>query len=302
MSAYYSRIIKAGFINFTRNGWVTLATVMIMVITLFVIGSIMLSNVLLVSVLTRIEKKVDVSIYLKTTAQEEDILILKSKLENLPEVDEIRYTTREEALSSFMERHKNNALITQSLDELGDNPLGASLNVHAKNSEQYESVAMFLSSPAFSSIIDKINYFQNKIVIERLSNILTTSRRAGFGISLVLAVIAVLVAFNTIRLAIYTSKDEISVMLLVGAKNSFIRGPFIVEGILYGIISAFVTMVAFYPLTLWLGPKAEFFFGGLNLFEYYISNFFQFFIILLFIGTILGSFSSFIAIRRYLKV
>ena len=122
------------------------------------------------------------------------------------------------------------------------------------------------------------------------------------GVSLALIIAALLVTFNTIRLAIYTSREEIGVMRLVGASNKFISGPFIVEGVIGGVISAVVATISFYPLALWLGPKTKSFFGGLDLLQYYLSNFFQIFGLLIAAGTLLGIVSSFIAIRRYLKV
>ncbi len=295
------RIIKAGFINFWRNGWVSLATILVMVITLFVIGSLIFGKVLLTSTLAQLEDKVDITVYFKTDAEEEEILALKDRLTNLNEVKEVNYVSSEQALKEFRERHKNNALITQSLEELVENPLGANLNIKAKNTGQYESITRFLEASVILSI-DKINYRQNKLVIDRLSSILNASRNAGFGITIVLSIIAILVTFNTIRLAIYTSKDEITVMRLVGASSRYIRGPFIVEGIMHGVMAAFITMLIFYPFTLWLGPLAEKFFGGINIFVYYISNFFQLFLILILAGAGLGSISSWIAARRYLKV
>ena len=293
MSPYLKRIIKAGVLSFWRNGWVSLATILVMVLTLFVTGALIFSNVLLESALTAIEEKVDISVYFKLDSPETDITALKTQLEKLTEVKTVSYISRAEALENFKARHANNALITQSLEELGENPLGASLNIRAENPEQYQSIAQFLASPSFADTIEKINYFQNKIVIDRLSGILAASQRAGFGTTLVLALIAVLVAFNTIRLAIYTARDEIQIMRLVGATNNYIRGPFMIEGILYGIISATVAMIIFYPLTLWLGPKAEQFFGGPNLFNYFMANFFQIFMLLLLVGVLLGSLSSF---------
>lgn len=287
--------------NFWRNGWVSLATILVMVVTLFVLGSLIFSRALLNSTLAQLEDKVDITVYFKTGAKEGDILSMKDKLSKLNEVKEISYISSEKALQDFRERHADNALITQSLDELAENPLGANLNIKAKDTSQYESISRFLEASAISSI-DKINFRQNKAIIERLSNILNASRNAGIGATLVLSIIAVLVAFNTIRLAIYTSKDEITVMRLVGASSRHIRGPFVVEGIMYGVFAAIFTILMFYPITLWLGPLAERFFGGPDLFAYYISNFFQIFAILLLAGVGLGSLSSYIATRRYLKV
>ena len=299
------RVIKAGFINFWRNGWISLATILIMVITLFSIGSLFFSRAILGTILSQIQDKVDISIYFKTDAPEQDILILKDSISKLAEVKSVEYISAEQALADFKERHKDNALIMQSLEEIGKNPLGAILNVKARETSQYETVAKFLeaesNSPSGSSI-DKINYFQNKTVIDRLSKILDSAKKLGAIVSIILVIISILITFYTIRLAIYISREEIGVMRLVGASGKFVSGPFIVEGIIYGVISAVITVVLFYPLALWLGPITESFFSDINLFHYYISNFGQLFLILLLTGVILGSLSSFIAIRRYLKV
>jgi len=299
------RIIKAGFINFWRNGWISLATILIMVITLFSIGSLFFSRAILGTILSQIQDKIDISIYFKTDAPEQDILSIKDSISKLAEVKTVDYISAEQALNDFKEKHKDNALIMQSLEEIGKNPLGAILNVKTKETSQYETVAKFLeaesNSPSGSSI-DKINYFQNKKVIDRLSKILDSAKKLGAIVSIILVIISVLIIFNTIRLAIYVSREEIGVMRLVGASGKFVSGPFIVEGIIYGVISAVITMVLFYPLTLWLGSITESFFSGINLFHYYISNFGQLFLILLLTGIVLGALSSFIAIRRYLKI
>ncbi len=295
------RIIKTGFINFWRNGWVSLATILVMVITLFVIGSLVFGNALLSYSLEQLQDKVDVTVYFKTDAKESDIFALKKSLENLEEVKSVVYVSQEDALRQFRERHADNSLILQSLEELGVNPLGASLNIKARNPSQYESIARFLDAGVFS-IIDKINYHQNKLVIDRLAGIFDAARNIGMGISLVLTLVALLVTFNTIRLAIYTNREEIKIMRLVGASNRYIRGPYVIEGMIYGLFSSAITMFFFYPITYWLGPLSEKFFVGLNLFEYYLAHFIEIFGLLLFIGVILGVVSSWFAARRYLKI
>lgn len=296
-----NRIIKRGVVNFWRNGWVSLATVLVMVLALFVLGALFFSNVLLTSALSRLEEKVDISVYFKTSAPEEDILVLKSSLEKLQEVKAVEYVSRDQALAAFQERHAENALITQALEELGENPLGASLNVKAKDPRQYEAISRFLEAGSFENIVDKINYRQNQVVIDKLTGILKASRALGLGVTLVLSAIAILVAFNTIRLAIYTSRDEISIMRLVGASVWRVCSPFLLEGVIHGVIASVLTMLAFWPLAVWLGPKADRFFGGPNLLDYYLSNFIVIFLMLLFAGVVLGVTSSLIATRRYLK-
>lgn len=300
------RVVKAGFFSFWRNSWVSLATVLIVTLTLFTIGSLIFARAVLIYTLDQIQSKVDISVYFKPDASEDGILALRESILKLPEVKDANYVSRDQALADFKERHKNNALITQSLEELGDNPLGASLNIHAKEISQYASIAKFLDdsdkSAGPGSIIYKINYFQNKVVIDRLSQILNSSNRLGLVISLILIAISILVTFNTIRLAIYTGREEIGVMRLVGASNRFVAGPFVVEGVMYGVLGAVISVIIFYPLALWLGPKSELFFGGINVYDYYTANFFQIFGLLLGVGLLLGIVSSLIAIRRHLKV
>lgn len=296
------RTIKAGFINFWRNGWVSLATVLVMLITLFIVASLLFVNLLLTSTIARLQEKVDISVYFKTEASEEKILALRETILKLDEVKDIEYISREESFQRFKEKHQENSLINQSLLELNENPLGASFNIQSKDPSQFESINKFLESGNFDEIIDKINFRQNKLIINRLSEILNSSKKIGFIITIFMTVIAMLVSFNTIRLAIYTNKEEISVMRLVGASNNYIRGPFIIEGVFYGIAAACIAMFIFYPLTFWLSPKALNFFGPPNIFSYYLSNFFEIFALLLFVGIILGSVSSFIAVRRYLKI
>lgn len=299
------RILRAGFVNFWRNGWISLATILIMVITLFTIGALVLSRAVLGTMIAQIQDKVDITVTFNTGVSEEDVLNFKKQIEELAEVKSVEYISAEKALEDFKERHKDNTTITQSLDEIGTNPFGAMLNIKAKQPSQYESVAKFLDSQTKTgagSLIYKINYFQNKLIIDRLTKILDSARNLGAVLSIVLLIISVLITFNTIRLAIYISREEIGVMRLVGASSKFISGPFMVEGIMYGGISAIITMILFYPFTYWLGPITENFFSSINIFNYYISNFGQIFIILLFTGVVLGTLSSFIAIRRYLKI
>jgi len=298
------RVFKSGFINFFRNGSVSLATVLISVLTLFTLGSLVFGRAVLLYTLEQVQNKVDISVYFKSDAPEEEVLAMKGSIEKLSEVNNVAYVSRDQAIEDFRNRHKDNALILQSLDELTENPLGAVLNIRAKQPSQYETIATFLkkSSQQDNSIIDKTNYFQNKMAIDRLINIFTVTKEIGVGVSLALILVAFLVTFNTIRLAIYTSREEIGVMRLVGASNKFISGPFIIEGVVGGVISAIISTLLFYPLALWLAPKTKVFFGGIDLLQYYISNFFQLFGILLFAGIALGAFSSLIAIRRHLKV
>ncbi len=298
------RIIKIGFVNFWREGVVSAATVLVMVTTLFVMGSIIFAKASLDSTLTQIEDKVDITVYFKPGVPESDILDIRKSLLNLEgEVKDAVYIDQEESLVRFKNRHENNSLITQSLEELESNPLGAEINIKAKDSSQYEGIANFLkNSQDKNETIDKINYFQNKIIIEKLTKIIDSFRSLGLGISLILIIISVVIIFNMIRISIYFSREEISIMRLVGANSSYVRGPFVVEGIMAGIFASIITIALFYPFLIWVSPIAESAFLGINILEYYFNNFLQIFAILFGIGVFLGAASSYVAVRKYLKV
>jgi cell division transport system permease protein len=301
------RIVKAGFVNFWRNGFVSLASVLIMVVTLFTLGAMLFSSAVLRASLSGLRDKVDVNVYFLPNAPESDILVLKGSLEKLPEVAAVEYISRDQVLLNFQEKHKSDQTILNAIAELDDNPLGAVFNVRAKQTSQYATIAGFLGSGSAlgagnQAIIEKVNYNDNKPVIEKLADIIDSAERLGFTLSLVLIILSLIITFNTIRLAIYTAREEISVMRLVGASKTYVRGPFVVEGIMYGIAAGLIVLALFYPLTLWVGPFTERFFGAINLFSYYLANFGQMFLILMGAGIVLGAISSYLAVRRYLKV
>ncbi len=301
------RVLVSGGKNFIRGGAVSAATVIIMTVTLAIIGSLIFLSALLSFTLDAIKDKVDVSVYFVTTASESGILSVKSQLEKLPQVENVSYTSADEALTAFRARHATDQLTLQALDELGGNPLDASLEVRAKDPSEYDSIVSFLeASPALSaggsSLIDRINYQQNKEVIDRLSLAMQATKEIGFAIVVLFALASILIAFATIRLAIYTAKDEIAVMRLVGASNSYIRGPFIVAGIINGIIATILVLFILWPATWYAGMKTSGWLGGFNVSNYYTDHFFLIFIILLVSGIVLGGAASLLAIRKYLTI
>lgn len=296
------RVARYGFIGFLRNGFVSLAAILIMTITLFVSSVLLIAGAALDSTLQQLMQKVDVNVYFVTTATEDQVMEVKRELEALPEVASIEYVSRDAALAEFRERHKNEASTIQALDQLSENPLGASLAIRAKETSQYESIAEFLTGKQEGgTLISKVNFYQNKPAIDRLTAIIETSRTIGIATALFLAGASILIAFNTIRLAIYTSRDEIGVMNLVGAGHWYVRGPFVIAGILYGLISGIVVLLVLYPATAWLGPASERFFGSFNVFDYFVGNFASLMLSVLALGISLGAISSYLAVRRYLR-
>jgi len=298
------RVFRSGFINFLRSATVSFASIVTITLALFVIGGLWLSAAFLNSSLAEVQNKVDISVSLKPAAAEVDILKLQQTLEAMPEVKEVTYSTREQEYQDFRQRNENNDLIIRSLEEVG-NPFGARLNIRAVDPGRYESIATFLSGGSALStngefIIDQVTFKKN--VVDKLVKIIATAKQLGLAITLVLTLIAVMVTFNTISLAIYISREEISLMKLVGAGNNYVRGPFIVEGIIAGVISTFLALILLYPATIWVRNVTTGVFGGVNLVNYFLTHFAQIFLALLAAGVVLGIVSSFLAIRKHLKI
>lgn len=300
------RIVRTGFTNFWRNGMVSISSVLMMTVTLFFIMSLLLFSVLFSMTLDRVKGEIDINVYAVTTATPEEVLKIKQDLEFLPEVASIEYISREQALSNFKDRHRDDEQTLQALDELEENPLGAVLNIKAKEIGQYAGIAEFLESKTVLTggevgIIEKVNYSQNKLIIDRLSKIIDAVNKFGVALAIILIIVSVFITFSTIRLAIFISREEIKVMRLVGANNNYIRGPFIFEGIMYGVASAFLAMILFYPILFWLNPFMEKIFV-IDVLAYYFSHILTFFSVTLAVGMLFGIIASALAVRKYLKI
>jgi cell division transport system permease protein len=282
-----------------------MASVFVLTVALFVIGATMFLDQLLTTSLTTIQSKVDINVYFVPDASEEEIDRIRTAVAALPEVENVTYTSRQEALEEYRNRNQGNEIALQALEELNQNPLGATIAVQARETSQYEEVARYLDEQkaledVSAPVIDVINYARNKDSIDTLTGIIEAVERTTFFVMVILLLAATLITFNTIRLAIYTSREEISIMRLVGASNMFIRGPFMLQGVMYGLLAGLLTLALFYPILIWVGPETAAFFE-INLFDYYMTNFKTIFGVIVGIGVGLGLVSSTLAVARYLR-
>jgi len=296
------RITKYGFQQFSRNSLLSAATVAVMLIALIVFLSVNVFSFLTTSALDELKDKIDISVYFKTNAPEDEILRVKRSLEGLSEVRAVEYISRDAALLSFKERHKDDETISQAIAELGENPLSAALNVKAHSPEQYATISEYLNNTSLEPIVEKVSFFQNQTVIERLAQVIDTVEKSGTLLTIFLSIIAGLVIFNTIRLAIFSNREEIGIMRLVGASNAFIRGPYVVAGVLYGIVAAALSMLIALPAIIFLSPYVKIFIPEVNLQEYFVTNLSTIVLSQIAFGVVLGVVSSYWAMRRYLKV
>ena len=296
------RIIRYGFQSFWRNGWLSTATIMVMVLALLVFLGLLLFGVITEKAIITLQDKIDISVYFKQGLNIDEISKIQKSVEALAEVKAVEYISAEKALTVFKARHEADATIGKALEELSENPLVASLNVKAKDPKDYEKIANYLQDDKLKKSIDKVTYGQNQLAITRLIKIADTAKGAGIVITLILAFIATVVTFNTVRLAIYSSREEIGIMRLVGASNAYIRGPYLVEGILYGLISAILAIIIIAPILNMATPYITALIPEMNLSAYFYANLVSLLGYSILAGVILGTFSSYIAIRRYLHI
>lgn len=273
-----------------------------MALTLILFMGLLALQFLSSQVVTNLEEKIDVSTYFTREATEEQILRVKEDLQFLPEVVKVVYVSRDQALAEFKGRHAKDQLIQESLAELGFNPLAASLNIKTHDVSQYASIAQFLEGNRFRNAIDKIDFYENQAVIDRIHNITSGVRNWGLAGVLGLALIAILVTFNTVRLTIFSQKQEIEIMRLVGASNWQIRGPYLAEGGLYGLFAAFIALAVVYPMVYLVSDKIAVFAPGINILGYFLTGAPQIVLMVVGLGVLLGVASSSIAIGKHLKV
>lgn len=300
----FYRVIKMSFESVRRNVWLAIVATTVLALTLITISILGALQLLSNTAIQSVEQKVDLSVYLKTSAKPDDIERVERAIRSYAGVREVSYISQDEALKSFREKHKDNDLILKSLTELDQNPLQASFVVVAEKPEMYKDIAAGLSQDEFKDAIQNVNYKDNKDVIEKLTRATDIVRKTGFALSGVFIVISILVSFNTVRLAIYTRKEEVEIMRLVGATNWFIRWPFVFEGMLYALFATIINIAILYPTLIFLGPKISGLFpdSNLDLLLYFKQNLPLLLAAQFLIALVIGIISSFIAIRRYLKV
>lgn len=296
------RILKSGWQGFFRESGVALATVFILVLAIGLFSSLFLFKEVGLFLISLLEEKADISVYFKEEMPETEILEIKEKLAKMPEVKEIKYVSREKALADFIQRHKENKVLITSLEEIGRNPFLASLNILAFENAQYQKISNFFEDLQLKNLVEKVDYYQRKPVVQRIFSLTATLNRVFLLLSITLALAAILITFNTIRLAIYNFREEIKIQRLVGASRWFIRGPFLVQGAISGIFAALICFFIF-SLVIWaLSPKIEIFLPGLKVSQIFLTNLQKIILIQFASGIFLGVISSFLATRRYLKV
>lgn len=289
------RTFKEGMINFRRNGWLSFATISILTLSLFVMAFGFLMSLTANSVLKNWEQNINIVVSFEPDVEESRIFEIRDELKKYREIAKIGYVSRDKALDDLIRNRGD--LIKDAVNAIGENPLLPSLTIQARSQTDYEIIVTALEQSQFHNEIHGINYKQNKNIYDRLNMISRSAQKLGliFGISFTF--IALLITFNTIRITIYSHRQEFEIMRLVGASNLYVRMPFVFEGILYGLSAGILTLVMLTGVSYGLKGLTNGF-----LFEVFLTHITVFTIGVIVIGIFLGVISSFIAIRRYLRV
>ncbi len=304
MFLFLGRAIKFAIQGFFRNFWLSLVTIIILILTLFSVTIVTGINVVAEQAITSIQDRVDVSVYFKADANEQNVLTVRDTLLALPEVQDVTYVSKDQALEKFRAEHSDDSVILDAIDQLEENPLSATIIIKAHSIDEYSAITAVLDDPQYTDLIEERNFDNNEEVINRLADVSNRIEQIGIIVSVIFVIIAVLIIFNTIRINIYTHREEIGIMKLVGSSNAFVRMPFIIESLLYAIIAVAIALAVLYPLINVVAPQINSFFAGydFDITSYFQNNILRLVMLQLLFAIVLSAISSSIAIGRYLRV
>jgi len=297
------RALKFSIQDISRNFWLSVVTVVILFLSLFSINVMLTVKVVGDLAVDVVKDKIDVSWFLSTGASEEEILALKAQVNSLSEVDSIKYLSKEDALEIFKEKHRDDPDILQSLNELGKNPLTPALIIKPKDVDRYDDLITNLNKIDNDIIVSR-NFTDYKTMISKINAITNKVAEAGIVISIIFIFITILVVYNSIRVAIYTHKQEIAIMKLVGASNFFVNLPYVFSSLFYTLFGLAFVWAIYYPFLGLLQPYLEAFFVGenINIIDYFNVNFVQIFALQFFVTAIINIIASLIAVKKYADV
>lgn len=302
----FVRIIRTGMVNFVRNLWLAIAAMAIMIITLSIILFSVIVNATFNNTVQQITSKIDVSVFLKDSVTPAQTQKLLKQLKALPSVQSVQYLSKEQALQQYESQNAGNTQLLQAIDET-NNPLPATINIKPRDLNQINQIRNFVDGPNIAKLQSDpaSDSGDRRAAIDKITRATNILRRVGVSAVLIFAVISVLIIFNTIQMAIFNRRDELQIMRLLGASTWFIRGPFVVETVIYGILSAVVSVLIINAVFVTAsGSLQATSFGLLDISysqSYFESHYWLLLTIQLALGIFIGAASSVIATRRYLK-
>ncbi len=303
----FSRIIRTGLVNFVRNAWLAIAAMAVMVVTLTIVLFSVITNATFSNTVVNITNRIDVSVFLRDDVQDAQKDKLLKELKSLPNVKQTTYLSKADALERFKTQNANNPALLSAVSQT-DNPVPATIQIKPHDLNKVQDIKNFLTRPENAALqtADSPSYNgTRKTAIDNIAHATSILRKAGIVAVLTFTLISVLIIFNTIQMAIFNRRDELTIMRLLGATTWYIRGPFVVESIIYGILSAVISVLLIHGL--FLASSSALQASSLGLLDinyastYFREHFWSFLLAQLALGVLIGAVSSVIATQRYLK-
>jgi cell division transport system permease protein len=297
------RIIKFSFQDIARNAWLSIVTVTILLLALFSINTLVTVRMISDSAMQAVKEKINISLFIEPETAESEIMALRAQLVNSDKVRDVIYISRQAALGNFRQKYENNQEILAALKELGRNPLSPSLTIIPKNFDE-SSLLINELRVLDNPIIESRDFSDNTVILNKIGGITKRVNEVGLFIIAIFILTSLLVVYNSIRVAIYTHRQEIEIMRLVGASNAFIYMPYIVSAFVYSLLSILIVIAVFYPLLTLLQPYLEAFFMGynVNILAYFVDNFFGIFGVQFLVILLVNCLASLFAVRRYARI
>jgi len=304
MLTSFKRVVGFAIKDFSRNKGLSVAAIFVLLVTMLLVTGLLFFQGIASYLNSTIQNKIDITAYFKDGTQEQDILNVKDEILKMsPNIKKVEYVSQDQALANFNEMHRDNPVLARALQEVGGNPFLPSLNITTNGDpSQYASVSNILQTSDFSKLIDKVDFSEKKDTIEKVYSIITNINTLGLILGIVLILVAILVVLNTIKLGIENSKEEISTMKVVGASNWFIHGPFIIQGIIYGVAAFLICFLISGISAYFLSPKISVILPGFSVLSYFLTNWWIFVLIQIGFGVAVGVISAMIVVKKYLDI
>ena len=297
------RIIKFAFQDLGRNFGMSIMIVFILVLMLMSVNTLLVVRVVTQEATTAVKEQIDVSIYFEHDASEEIVDEIQEYVALFPEVVDVRYLSSQDVLDQFSEQHRSNPDILDSLHELDENPFGPQIILRTENPGDFEVIVEALSVPEYSAVLETRMFEDTQQGLSTIERIMTQIERFSLGLTILFALIAFLIIFNAIRVAIYTQREEISIKKLVGATNMFVRGPYLLQTAILSFFSVIIAYSLILVLAQVLDPYIAVVLGQHQVLTAYFGS-----SILLLLSAEFGAvllltiISSTLAMRKYLRV
>lgn len=302
----FFRIIKFAFQGFFRNFWLSLVTITMMFLSIFSVTLLLGIDYLKQATLKGVEQKVDILVSLKPNISKENLDSLYDDLKYLPEVKKVTIITPEDNKKLFQERNADSSVI-KALDIFGENenPFNYNLAVNAYDLNQYQKILDFIQQDKYASLVESSAFHNYEQFITQINKIADSVNRYSWYLIGIFILISSIVIFNTIRMSIYTRKDEIMIIKLVGASNWFVQMPFIIESLLYALLALSLVVLVVFVIANFLQPSLNVYYQGTDVID--LTSYFQTKFLLIFGGqflalAFLNVVSTLFAVRKYLKV